>query len=34
MAGLLGLDCGIFRESFMPVFEQDSGFSRIDINRG
>jgi len=34
MAGLFGQDCGIFRESFMPVFDQDSGFSRIDINRG
>jgi len=34
MSGLLGQNYGIFRESFMLVFDRDSGSSRIGINQG
>jgi hypothetical protein len=34
IAGLLGPDYGIFRESFMLMVDQGSGLSRIDIGQG
>jgi hypothetical protein len=33
LAGLLGQDCGIFRESFMPVFDQEGYFPQSGPNQ-
>lgn len=32
--GLLGSNSGVYRASFMPVYDRESGFSRIDVNLG